>query len=68
MDVSRNMIRIGFLQFSDNATTGIRFNLDNNFNATTISEIFTDMTWIGGTKTLTNLALEKVAKEVRIYL
>ena len=64
--VSRDMTRIGFLQFSDEKNTGIRFNLDNNFDAETIRQKFLHMKYNGGAKTLTGLALQMVAEQVRI--
>ena len=62
--VSRDMTRIGFLQFSDEKNTGIRFNLDNNFDAETIRQKFLHMKYNGGVKTLTGLALQMVVEQV----
>lgn len=64
--VSRDMTRIGFLQFSDETNTGIRFNLDNTFDAETIRQKFENMKYNGGPKTLTDVALKMVAEQVRI--
>ncbi|CAB4026979.1 Hypothetical predicted protein [Paramuricea clavata] len=58
------MTHIGFMQFSDRKNTGIRFNLDNNYDATTISKKFENMPWHAGRKTLTHLALDIVAQKV----
>jgi hypothetical protein len=68
LDISRDMTHIGFLQFSDRKNTGIRFNLDNNYDATTISNKFKNMPWHAGRRTLTHLALDIVAQKVRIYV
>ena len=68
--VSHDMTRVGFLQFSDEENTGIRFNLDNNFDRETIRQKFLKMKYNAGLKTLTGLALQMVADKVsqRIYI
>ncbi|CAB3978244.1 Hypothetical predicted protein [Paramuricea clavata] len=54
------MTRIGFLQFSDQEHTKIRFNLNNNFDAQTIRQKFENMPYYGGPRTLTGLGLQIV--------
>lgn len=63
--VSRHMTRIGLLQFSDKENTGIRFNLDNKFDADAIRQKVDNLKYNGGPKTLTDLALRMVAEQVR---
>ena len=64
--VSPEMTRVGFLQFSDERNTAIRFNLNNNLDAETIRKKFENMPYFGGRKTLTGMGLRLVADQVRI--
>ncbi len=66
--VSPDMTRVGFLQFSDEKNTKIRFNLDNKFDAETVRQKFVNMKYHGGRKTLTDLALKMVVEQVRFYI
>ena len=64
--VSRNMTRIGFLQFSDEVNTAIRFNLDNNLDPKATCRAFVKMVYHAGIRTRTDLALEMVVDQVRM--
>jgi hypothetical protein len=63
---SSNGTRIGFLEFSTEEHTEIKLNLDNNYDAKTIRQIFENMTYDENNRrtTATHFALKMAAEEV----